>query len=231
MIGVLFAPGSVPFSVALLVMLGLTLVELVGVLTGSSVNDMADSLIDADLPGPHSAAHGLDAVSHDTGGSLWGRFLGWLHVGRVPVLMVLIVWLAVFGLCGLLLQEMLRQLLDHTAPAILAGPAVFVATLPLVRLCVAALARIMPRDETSAVDPRSFVGLTALIVGGTARAGLAAQGRLTDRFGTDHYLLIEPDDAEDQFPQGSVVLIIRELSGGRWSAIPNPNPSLTDRQA
>jgi len=228
MIGVLFAPGSVPFSVALLVMLGLTVVELVGLLTGSSVNDMADGLIDADLDGPPSASHGLDAVSHDAGTSLWARFLGWLHVGRVPVLMVLIVWLTVFGLCGLLLQELLRQILDHTAPSIIAAPLVFVATLPLVRLSVAGLARVIPKDETSAVDPRSFVGLTAVIVGGTARAGLAAQARLTDRFGTSHYLLVEPEDAEDRFAEGSVVLIIRELSGGRWAAIPNPNPSLTD---
>jgi hypothetical protein len=225
------APGSTPFTVALLVMLGLTAVELVSLLTGVSLNDAVDELVvsHVDLETAGDAPTGLEVTTADDP-SVMGRFLAWLYVGTVPVLMVFIVFLTAFGLLGLIAQSVLRSLTGLALPSIVAAPIVGVLCLPVVRACSGALARLLPRDETSAVDAATFVGRTAIITGGEARAGMPAQARLTDQFGTTHYVLVEPEDAADMFPTGSLVLLLRQTGGGRFSAIANPNAALVDRE-
>jgi hypothetical protein len=225
------APGSAPFTVALLVMLGLTAIELASLLTGVSVSDAVDELVvtHVDVQTVGDAPTGMEVTSPD-GPSMVGRFLAWLYVGTVPVLMVFIVFLTIFGLIGLFAQHLLRSMLGAALPAIVAAPIVAVLCLPVVRACTGGLARVLPRDETSAVDAATFVGRTAVITGGAARVGLPAQARLTDQFGTTHYVLVEPEDAEDTFPTGSLVLLLRQTGGGRFSAIANPNAALVDRE-
>jgi hypothetical protein len=213
------------------VMLGLTGIELASLLTGVSVSDAVDELVvtQVDVHTVGDAPTGMEVTSPD-GHSVMGRFLAWLYVGTVPVLMVFIVFLTIFGLIGLFAQHFLRAMLGAALPAIVAAPIVAVACLPVVRACTGGLARMLPRDETSAVDAATFVGRTAVITGGAARAGLPAQARLTDQFGTTHYVLVEPEDAEDTFPTGSLVLLLRQTGGGRFSAIANPNAALVDRE-
>ena len=160
-----------------------------------------------------------------------GRFLAWLYVGTVPVLMVCIVFLTIFGLIGLFAQQIVRAD-DWARRCRASSPRRLLAS----RVCPscaparARLARLLPRDETSAVDAATFVGRTAVVTGGEARAGMPAQARLTDQFGTTHYVLVEPEDAEDTFPAGSLVLLLRQTGGGRFSAIANPNAALVDRE-
>lgn len=233
MIEVFTAPGAAPFSVALLVMLGIAALELVMVATGFSVNDLVDDLVVSNveidpLPDSPTGMETTGTVDADT--SAIGRFLAWLYVGRVPVLMVLVVFLMVFGLGGLLLQAVLRSLVGFTAPAIVAVPVVLAASLPVVRVATGVLVRIMPRDETNAVDADTFVGRTAVVTGGTARDDLPAQARLTDEFGTTHYVLVEPDESGETLRPGEVVLLVRRVSGTRFGAIHNPNEALVDRE-
>lgn len=228
----LTAAGNAPFVIALLVMLGLTAVELVALLTGFSLHDAVDRLVvgHADLDGVGQHGHaGMDATtgSHDAPG-LIGRFLAWMYVGKVPVLMILIVLLTVFGAFGLLAQALVASVLGRPLPAALATPAMFLLCLPVVRGAVGALARIMPGDESSAIDPKSLVGRTATVTGGIARSGLPAQARVADAFGTDHYVLVEPEDGSETFASGTVVLLVRQVGGSRFTAIGNPNQALVD---
>ena len=230
------APGNQPFVVALLVMFGLTVVELIALLVGFSLNDMVDEFVvphtelDApDIDTPGHASHGLDSVSVE-GPGLFARFLAWLYVGKVPVLMVLIVLLTVFGLCGLIGQGILKSLTGLHAPGIVAAPLVLFATLPIVRACTAGLHRILPQDESSAVDPSTFIGRTATITNGVARVGLPADARLRDQFGTEHHVLVEPEEAGQTFAAGTLVLLVRQIGAGRFSAISNPNDALIDTE-
>ena len=222
--------GNAPFVIALLIMVGLAAVELIAMLVGFSVNDTIDNFFvphaDIDLP-QGDAAHGLDTVNVD-GPGMVSRFLAWLYVGKVPVLMVLIVLLTVFGLAGLIAQGFLHSLTGRVVPAIIAAPLVLIAVLPIVRACAAGIHRIMPADETSAVDPSSFVGRTAFITNGVARTGLPADARLLDQFGTEHHVLVEPEDAGQSFAAGQVVLLVRQAGSGRFAVIANPNDALID---
>lgn len=223
------ASGNAPFAIALLIMFGLALVELIALVTGFSVNDVVDDFVAGHLEATAATGStGMEATGHGEASSVVGRFLAWLHVGRVPVLMILIVFLTVFGVLGLVAQGALRALLGHALPAIVAAPAVLVASLPAVRATTGLLARLMPRDETSAVDIATLVGRTAVVTGGTARTGMPAQARVRDSFGTEHYVLVEPEDEGAVFAVGSVVLLVRQHAGGRFTVIENPNAALVD---
>lgn len=221
------ASGNAPFAIALLVMVGLALVELIALVTGFSVNDVVDDFVAGHLEAT-AGSGSMEATGHGEASSVVGRLLAWLHVGRVPVLMVLIVFLTVFGAFGLLAQGVLRAMTGFALPSIIAAPAVFIVGLPAVRAATGLLARMMPRDETSAVDIATLVGRTAVVTGGTARTGLPAQARVRDSFGTEHYVLVEPEDEGAVFATGSVVLLVRQHAGGRFTVITNPNAALID---
>ena len=246
-----FASGSAPFTIALVVMFGLFLFEIISLFSGLGVNEVIDDLVVgnvdmpdigdigdigdiADMPSVdgYSAGEvpgGIEGSSTPEGGSLLGRMLAWLYVGRVPVLIVLVLFLGIFGVIGLMGQSILRNLTGMALPAVIAAPAVFMASLPPVRWSAAGLARILPKDETSAVSTDSFIGRTATVMGGTARPDLPGQARLRDQFGTTHYVMVVPEQDDGILENGSLILLVRQVNG-HFSAIPNPNAALTDSE-
>lgn len=233
------AAGSAPFTAALLVMTGLFAFELLALFKGVGINEVVDDFVIDTVDMPEIApdwgelgdlttaetASGIEGSGTPEGGSALGRLLAWLYVGRVPVLMVLVIFLMVFGLGGLMIQSALRQTVGFALPSLLAVPGMFFLSLPMVRWCAGAMARILPTEETSAVSTATFVGKTAVVIGGVARHGLPAQARLVDRHRTTHYVMVEPEDEDDVLEQGSPVLLVRRING-RFSAIPNPNAAL-----
>ncbi|HEY0111522.1 MAG TPA: YqiJ family protein [Allosphingosinicella sp.] len=173
------AAHNLPFAVALLVMLMIGAVEALGL--GAS------------------AAH-FDLGADADGGDL----LGWLGVGRVPLLMLLVVFLAFFGLVGLTLQQLAGPL-----PLWIATPAAAAASLPLTGIGARGLAKIVPQDETTAVSLDSLVGKRGTITIGTARRGSPAQARVKDVHGQPHYVMVEPHDEAHPISEGETVLLSR----------------------
>jgi len=215
----LTASGNIPFSVALVLVLALAMLEGVGMLIGAGLSGFIDHLLPnvdmhADLP--HVESPG--AVS---------EILGWLYIGKVPFLVVLITLLTSFGILGLIMQSIVQSLFGLVLPSLLAAPVALFGALPLSRSLTAGIARIMPRDETEAVSADSFIGRVAVIITGTARHGYAAQARLNDQYGQTHYVMVEPDSAEEALPSGSEVLLIKK-NGTRFIAIINPKSVLVD---
>lgn len=200
----LLSGDNVPFLAALLLMLLIGVVEAAGL--GGGLGDGVDGDLDADGP----------------------SILSWLNVGRLPMLMLIIVFLFSFGMLGLIGQQLAAALFGRPAPWLLATPLAFAAALPITRIFGAGVSRILPRDETSAVSRESLVGRVAVVVTGRASAGSAAQARVRDQHGQSHYVMVEPDDSGDTFPEGSSVLLVRH-AGARYFAIPNPSASLLDR--
>jgi hypothetical protein len=185
MLEFIVAPENLPFSVALLVMLLIGLVEAVGL--GAS------------------AGH----VDIGADGGLGGDLLGWLGVGRVPLLILLVVFLALFGMAGLAVQQAAAALAGAPLPLWLASGAALAAALPLTGIGARGLARIIPQDETTAVSLDSLVGKRGTITIGTARRGSPAQARVRDAFGQSHYVMVEPNDAAHPLGEGETVLLIR----------------------
>ena len=180
MLEIIAAPANLPFSVALLVMLMIGAVEALGL--GAS------------------AVH-LDVHADVDGG---GDLLGWLGIGRVPLLMLLVVFLALFGLAGLAIQQFAGPL-----SLWMAVPAAAAAALPRTGLGARGLARIMPGDETTAVSLDDLVGRRGTITIGTARRGSPAQARVSDVHGQVHYVMVEPYDDDHSIGQGESVRLDR----------------------
>jgi len=183
MLEFLTAAENLPFAVALVLMLMIGAVEAVGLGVSAAHFDLhADG--DADL-------------------------LGWLGLGRVPLLMLIVVLLALFGLIGISLQQLADALLGAPLSPWLAAPIAFMASLPLLGVSARALARIMPGDETTAVSLDSLVGKRAEIMVGAARRGSPAQGRVRDVHGQAHYVMIEPSGDDQSVAAGEKVLLVR----------------------
>ena len=221
------APSSLPFVVALVVMLAIGLLEGVGTLLGMSLSVLFDNMlpeidVDVDLDSPDVSVGGPEP--HAASG--FTTLLGWLRVGQVPVLILLIVFLTVFGLLGLMLQSLMVQALGGPLPAAVASLPVFFATLPIVRVCGGIFARLLPKDETEAVSESSFVGRVATITLGTATREQPAQAKLRDQHGQTHYVLVEPD-GDEMFEPGCSVVLVRKAGAG-FRAIRNTYAALLE---
>lgn len=200
----LLQPESLPYLAALGVLLFLGIVEGLSLLFGAS------------------AWHWLDGmVSHEPPDG----FLGWLHVGRAPMLVLVALFLTLFAISGLAINMLAMGMFHGLPPRWISVPLAVLASLPVVRLLGAGIARVMPREETYAVSFSSLVGRVATMLG-HARVGYAAQAKTSDGQGHTLYLMVEPDETVGELAIGSAVLLVRQIDGSRFAAIPNPRPDL-----
>ena len=187
-------PASLPFSVALALMLLLALIQVLGI--GDLLGGDAD--FDAGIEVDVDADLDLDSGLM----SLFG-------LGQLPFLMWLMLLLALFGLVGLSGQQLIASLTGHPLVAWLAGPLAGLAALPLTGLAARPLARVLPRDETTAVLVETLVGREGEVVIGTATRGSPARVAVRDLHGHPHHVMVEPDNDGQRFIQGERVLLVR----------------------
>lgn len=202
------APQNLPFGIGFALIVGIALLEGVGMLVSLSPSNFLDDL----LPDIDSDS-GLD------------RVLGWLHMGKVPALVLLLLFLCGYTVFGYSLQVVANGLFGGFLPAWLAGLLAVPAGMATVRGLGSLIAHIIPRDETSVVSEQSLVGRVGVIVSGGARRGLAAQAKVKDSHGRSHYLMVEPDIDDEVFNEGTQVLIVRK-AGAFYRCIANPHPTL-----
>lgn len=201
-----FAQETWPFGSALLLMLALFIIEGAGLLFAASPSSW------------------LDGLAPDLPDSLEGP-LAWLHVGKVPFLILLGIFLAGFSISGYAIQAFSSALFGQLMPAWLAAVPAMLGGMSLVRGLGGLLARLVPSDETSAVSEMSLIGRAGLVVQGIARKGSAAQIKLKDMHGRTHYVLVEPDLPDETFEEGVSVLLVKK-NGARYMGIRNPHPEL-----
>lgn len=200
---VLLSPETWPFGAALAAVVGLTVIEGAGLLFAQS------------------PSHGLDSLLPER----LERALAWLHLGRVPVLVLLILFLAGFSVSGYAVQALADTLFGSLLPWWLASLPAALTAMCCVRALGGLLARVLPDHETTAVSEQSLVGRTGMVTQGIARSGMAAQTKVRDANGGLHYVLVEPDIATETFAEGDSVLLVRK-AGARFYGIRTPHPEL-----
>lgn len=215
------AEPNLPFSVALVLVLLIALLEGVGLLLGFGFSHLLDQL----TPGIDLSMETPDLSGEGAGFS--GRLLGWLHVGKVPSLILLIIFLTAFGGVGMVLQVSSSELIGNPLPSLLASLIALPPAILMVRVGGRTLARLLPGDLSEAVSESSFIGCIATITLGTAQYDSPAQAKLRDRYGQTHYLMTAPDRPEDAFPTGAQVLIVRK-EGSLYRVIANPHSILVE---
>lgn len=212
-------PHNLPFTISLLIMLGIALLEGIMTILGFGLSSLLGNLLpDVNL--------NTDVDPGEVGSeSSLGKLFGWLNVGRVPIMILLVIFLTVFALTGYTLQAVSREILGQMLPALLATLPALVLSLPIVRELGRSFGKIMPTDETEVISENTFIGRIATISLGTAQKGRPARAKFKDNYGTTHLIMVEPEEENEKFSEGNAVLLVERI-GGKFLAVRNTNPLL-----
>lgn len=239
MIEFILAEANQPFAVAIGAMLLIGLLEVLLAMGGFGLMGALDNLVpdswdlsadadfdagvdmdmDADLDMDAGVDADMDADADFGGGtSFLQMVLGFFGIGRVPLLVVIVAFLTSFGLAGYVIQSVVVGVSGYYLPAMLASIPAFFGGSFATRYLAIGLSKFVPDTETEAVESKTFIGRTAVLTLGEARAGKPAQGKLKDHNGQMHYVMIEPDQADLVFRQGDQVLLVGQ-QGSVFKAI------------
>ena len=188
-------PAFAPFVISGLILIILLIVEIFSFFFGG-ISGFLDSMLpeglgDADFDA--DAPVGADGLTIDGDMSLGLKALDWLYVGRIPTMILLILFIMSFCITGFLLQQLAFMVLGSFISPWIASVDAAVISIPVLKALASLLYPILPKDESSAISSDSLIGRQARIVLGHASMGLPAQAKLTDEYGQSHYIMVEPD--------------------------------------
>ena len=197
MFSLLLTTAYLPFAIAFVVMVGIGLIEAIGLGLGH---------LDLDGDLGVDAQHGL---------------LDWLGLGgELPILIWLTSLLGCFTLAGIGLQQGAAALTG--AP--LAWPLAAAGALLLGGFAnvfaARGLARVMPGFETTVISTDDLLRRRGTVLEGTARRGHPARAKIVDAHGQAHFVMVEPHDEGDAIPAGATALIVRR-DGALFFALPD----------
>ncbi len=152
------------------------------------------------------AVIGLEDAPPDAGGPGGGAF-AWLGLGRVPLSILLVTLAAGFAGCGFALQGMAAASFGAPLAWPLASAGALVASLPLTAYATAAIAHLIPREESYGTRRGELVGRPGIVVQGTATADLPAEARVSDARGRPVYVAVVPAQNCGPMPQGTRVVL------------------------
>jgi hypothetical protein len=209
----LTAPGIYPFTIAAFTLVGLVVVEIIAMVVGMSFSSILGH------GAPHGGVHG-----HADAGPL-DAWMSWLNKGGVPLLILIMIWLASFAIAGFVIQGVAGAILAPL-PTLIAGLGAFAAALPLTHTLSRWTGRIFPGDETTAVAQADLIGLTGTVTLGPLDQGKPGQVRVKDQYGNIHVLRARAA-ADHIIPKGAIVLLV-DGSDGLFQAIPAPKDLLAN---
>ncbi len=134
----------------------------------------------------------------------------WLNLGKVPFMVLVTIFLMIFGFSGYIFNYIALSIIQTTLPRFLLVPISIILSLLGVGFLGKKIGKLIPSEETSAVSTDSFVGKIATITIGTAKKDYPAQAKLQDKFGRTHYVMVVPIKDEDVFVQGTQVLLVEK---------------------
>ncbi|MEO6218126.1 MAG: OB-fold-containig protein [Sphingomonas sp.] len=203
MFGLFLTSAYVPFTVAFVVMIGIGLIEAIGLGVGS-LDLHAD--IGGDVDGPD--------------------LLGWLGLGDgLPILIWLTSLLGCFTLAGVGIQQLAAVLFGAPLHWGIATAGAAVIGLIANVFAASGLARIMPGYESTVVSVEDLLMRRGTILEGTARRGHPARAKVVDQHGQAHYVMVEPHNDSDIVAPGETALLVRR-AGPTFFVVPDVNPSL-----
>lgn len=205
----LLAAETRPFAIAALILVALIGVEMISLMLGASASHLFDKAFDGDHHGPVAEA------------------FGWVNVGRVPMLVLITLALGAFAAAGYALQAVAHGLWQPL-PSLAAAGLAFVAAVPMVRVGSRALSRLIPHDETYAVEDADLVGRTAEVTVGPLDDGLPGRVKLQDVHGNWHFPRARAAKGHGPMAVGSTVLLV-DREGTAFLAIPAPEDLVTQR--
>ncbi len=205
------------FTIAILFAL-LQMTGLLGLLIGDSDHDAdhdvdhdvdadADHDVDADADADHDADNDAD---DEQSGSLGGRILVDLGVGRVPFSIVWQAFAITFGIAGLAINSLVLA-----PPGAAAAPMTLAFTIPLslvvayllTRTATRVLGRVLGGENEEASSRKDLAGSTGIVISSQVTSEFG-EIRVKDRAGRFMHLICRIRDAEKPIPSGREVVIV-----------------------
>lgn len=192
-------PDNGAFLLSILIMIVMAVVEIITMVLGVSISEAVDNLLpDFDLD--------ADINGAEVGGAI--PILDWLNFGKVPFLVLIILFLTLFGLSGFVVQGFIYKIFQHFLPHVLAILLACFISIFLVHFSGNIICRILPQVETTAVKLNTLLGSIAEITLGKASVNNPAEAKAKDRYGKVHYVRVEPEDNTKTFIKGDKVLLV-----------------------
>lgn len=229
MMDILGSAQASPFIIALVILTIIAALEGLSMVFGAALSGLLDGVLpDLDLPDLDAdidADVDLDVSGLESVGPLT-YLMSWLSFGKAPALILIIVFLAVFGLAGLTIQSAVHGATGLIPPGWMASiPAILIA-IPSMRYGGKAFGAVMPKEETEAVSTERFIGKVATVIRGKAERGMPAEAKLKDLHGLTHWVLVEPDEDGESFAAGEEVIVVAQ-NGSVYRVIRNTHEILS----
>jgi len=200
---IFLTPDYAPFAIAFLAMVGIGLIEAIGLGIGH---------LDLD--------HDIDGdVGH------WS-VLDWLGLGsQIPILIWLTSLLACFSLSGVALQQVATAIGGAPLQPTIAAGIAAAAGLVLNGFVASGFARILPTYESTVISRDELIRRRGTILEGQAKRGAPARARVVDQHRQVHYVMVEPHNDADVLSQGDTGLLVRR-EGTVFFLLPDSHPTL-----
>jgi hypothetical protein len=198
----LLSADYAPFAVSFVVMLGIGVIEGVGLGLGH-----------LDL--------GSDV--HASGVEAGPGLLDWLGLGRdLPILVWLTSLLCCFTVAGFAIQQVATIVVGSPLHWGIASAAALVIAGIANAFVSAGLARIFPSYESTVINAEDLLRRRGTVLEGAASRGHPARAKVVDQFGQAHYVMVEPHGDADVIAQGESALLVGK-EGSVFFAIPDTN--------
>lgn len=150
----------------------------------------------------------------------------WLHLGKIPSLILMLLLLFSFSITGLMIQGISWQWFGAFLSHWLTLPMALLSALLLLRVLGLRVRRSLI-DWSNAKPPIELrlIGRMATICGGTARLGQPVQARVRDKHGRLHYIQVEPELGE--LPDGSDVMLTHRIGTAYRARLRHAHQKLT----
>lgn len=141
----------------------------------------------------------------EAGNGDWGDLV---NPGKVPWLVLLVLFTASFSIIGYSIQWVTLGLIDQLLSPLIVAPVSLASSLPFVSSGSKHLSRILPRDESNAITIESLMGKSGVVNTGPINNVEFGFARFTDDHGVDHNICVI-SEGEENIDNGSKVVLLR----------------------
>lgn len=183
------------YNASMSIVVALLVAEFLALMVGGSLNHTVD--LDADLEAS----------------------LDWLHLGKIPLIVFLIVLLSSFSFVGYGISFLAKALGFSALSPWISAPIALVTSLPIVSVAGRALAKFMPGFESDAITNNDLLGKIGVITVGECRKDLAAEVRITMEDKRSSYARVVLTDPDAVATKGQELVLVRHVSGNLYEAV------------
>ncbi|TJY57327.1 DUF1449 family protein [Sinimarinibacterium sp. CAU 1509] len=195
----LTSDGNLPFLVSSVFLVMLLVLEIIGVLfAGFGLSSIGEAF---------GMDHDIDVDGGAGVGGLAADALGYMHWGRVPLIVLLASLTGLFALAGYGVQSISQSLLGFQLPSWLASIPALVGGVVGTHYVAKPIARLMPRDTGDAVRDRDLFGLVGRVKLGPVRHDRPGEALVRDIKGREHFIRITAPHAGAVLPLDAEIVV------------------------